>query len=1063
MSIQLIQKYYAEVDKVKRYSGASNESSLRKPFQDLLEQYARGKNLVLVAEVEFESKKGTRIRPDGVLKDALRQDWGYWESKDEKDKLDDEIKAKFNKGYPSFNILFEDTHTAVLYQGGEEILRAAFSDAKALDFLLTKFISYEPKEVSDFHKAIELFSAEVGGLAEVLRAVISDQLSVNSGFSDALNEFLELAQKAINPKIELADVREMIIQHVLTEDIFMRVFDEAEFHRENVIAQKLAEVAGTFYKGETKRNIHAKIAPYYETINARASQISDHHEKQKFLKALYGSFYKAYNPKAADKLGIVYTPEEAAQFMIAGADHLVFKHFGKTLGDKGVELLDPDTGTGTFITELIEYLPPEQLEYKYEHEIHCNEVSLLPYYIANLNIEYTYKQKMGKFKEFENICFVDTLDNTGFEHTGKQLNFFGLTDANMERIVRQNSKPIMVVMGNPPYNANQANENDNNKNREYPEIDQRIKDTYIYYSTAQKTKVYDMYARFYRWATDRLDKQGMIAFVTNSSFLDSRTFDGFRKVVSDEFSHIYIVDLGGNIRKNPKLSGTTHNIFGIQVGVAIVFMVKTIKKGKTPAQIFYTRRPEMELAKEKLDYLSSTKLSEIRFDHIRPDKQNNWLNLAENNWDELIQIASKEGKNEKGVKEPKTIFKMFSLGVVTNRDEWVYDENEKNLERKLHFLINTYNQEVEHLSGKVEKKSIADNVDYSIKWTRAVKKDLSNGVIYKFNTKQIVDALYRPFVKRKLYFNRNLNEMQYQMPSIFPDGKSENLIIALNMGTKAFNVLAANRLVDLHFNGDSQCLPLYRYAARPDRSSSVAESGESTAGDEAKVGRVDSGDLSGLEPSSGLERIENITDWALGQFKKKYEFRNQKSEKKTKNSEFKIHNSELTKLDIFHYVYAVLHHPAYRAKYEINLKREFPRIPFYEDFFKWAEWGKRLMELHLNYETVEPFKLERVDNINRNSYPVTRLMARKDKGEIEVDTFTTLRGVPAEAWEYRLGTYSALEWILERHKEKKPKDPTIAEKFNTYQFAEYKEQVIDLLCRVCTVSVETMKIVKEMP
>ena len=430
MSIQLIQQYYTKVEQIIRYGGSRNESSLRKPFQDLLEQYARSKNLVLVAEVELTSKKGTRIRPDGVLKDALRQDWGFWESKDEKDKIEDEIKAKFNKGYPSFNILFEDTHTAVLYQGGERAMEVAFSDAQGLDRLISRFVGYEPREVSEFHKAIELFSAEVGGLAEVLRTVISEQLSVNSEFSEALSEFLELAKKAINPKIEMADVREMIIQHVLTEDIFMRVFDEAGFHRENVIAHKLAEVAGTFYKGETKRNIHAKIAPYYETINARASQISDHHEKQKFLKALYESFYKAYNPKAADRLGIVYTPDEIVRFMIESADHLTFKHFGKTLGDKGVEILDPATGTGTFITELIEYLPPAQLEYKYDHELHCNEVSILPYYIANLNIEYTYKQKTGKFNEFENICFVDTLDNMGFEHTGKQLNFFGLTDAN---------------------------------------------------------------------------------------------------------------------------------------------------------------------------------------------------------------------------------------------------------------------------------------------------------------------------------------------------------------------------------------------------------------------------------------------------------------------------------------------------------------------------------------------------------------------------------------------------------------------------------------------------------
>ena len=1029
MSIQLIQQYYAKVEQIIRYGGSRNEASVRKPFQDLLEQYARSKNLVLVPEVEFATKTGRRVVPDGTLKDALRQDWGFWESKDEKDDIEAEIITKFNKGYPSFNILFEDTHTAVLFQGGEEVLRVPFSDAQGMDRILTRFVGYQPKEVTEFHKAIQLFSEEIGGLAETLRAVISEQLSVNSEFSGALSEFLELAKKAINPKIEMADVREMIIQHVLTEDIFMRVFDEAEFHRENVIAHKLAEVAGTFYKGDTKKNIHAKIAPYYETINARASQISDHHEKQKFLKALYESFYKAYNPKAADRLGIVYTPDEIVRFMIESADHLTFKHFGVTLGDKGVEILDPATGTGTFITELIEYLPPAQLEYKYDHELHCNEVSILPYYIANLNIEYTYKQKTGKFNEFENICFVDTLDNMGFEHTGKQLNFFGIVDANIERIAKQNSKPIMLVIGNPPYSANQANENDNNKNREYPEIDQRIKDTYIYYSNAQKTKVYDMYARFYRWASDRLDKNGIIAFITNSSFLDSKTFDGFRKTVSDEFSHIYIVDLGGNVRKNPKLSGTTPNVFGIQTGVAIAFFVKAEKKGKTPAQIFYIRRPEVELATEKLDYLRSTKFSEIRFDNIRPDKNHNWLNITDNDWDELIPVSLKESKANDGGKEPKAIFKLFSLGVVTARDEWVYDDDRKLLANKTNFLIDTYNNEVDRLSKK-GKTNLANQINYSIKWTRAVKQDLEKGKKYVFNKDAVVSSLYRPFVKRHLYFDTELNEMQYRLPEIFM-GKNQAICFTDAGSAKPFMTLAIENIPDYHLVGAgaaTQCLPLYRYS----------ESGE---------------------------RVENVTDWALGQFKKKYEGRIQNSERKakTKNSDFIIHNSELTKLDIFHYVYAALHHPAYRAKYEINLKREFPRIPFYEGFGQWADWGKKLMELHLGYESVKPFKLERVDADSRHTSPVTRLMARKDKGEIEIDTFTTLHGVPAAAWEYRLGTYSALEWILERYKEKKPKDPTIAEKFNMYQFAEYKESVIELLERVCTVSVETMKIIKEMP
>lgn len=1015
MSIQLIQRYYAEIDKIIRYGGSRNESSLRKAFQDLLEQYARAKGLVLVAEIELETKRGTRIRPDGVLKDALRQDWGYWESKDERDDIEAEIKLKFSRGYPSFNILFEDTRRAVIYQGGEEVLRADFTDAKALDLLLTKFVNYEPKEVSEFHKAIELFSAEVSGLAKVLREIIEEQVATNQSFQSALNEFLELARKAINPKVEMADVREMIIQHVLTEDIFMRVFDEAEFHRENVIAHKLAEVAGTFYKGDTKKNILARIKPYYETINARASQISDHHEKQKFLKALYQSFYKAYNPKAADRLGIVYTPDEIVRFMIESADHLVYKHFGKTLGDKGVEILDPATGTGTFITELIEYLPPQQLEYKYDHELHCNEVSILPYYIANLNIEYTYKQKTGKFNEFENICFVDTLDNMGFEHTGKQLNFFGMTDANAERILQQNSKPIMLVIGNPPYNAHQINANEDNPNRKYPDIDQRIQKTYVKYSKAQNlTKLYDMYTRFLRWASDRLDKDGVIAFVSNSSFINARIYDGFRKIVAQEFNEIYVIDLKGDARtsgeRRKKEGG---NIFSdqIRVGVAIYFLVR--KEGTKGCKIFYNAVSDYATAEDKKSYLGNSKLSNLNFRLIHPSKNYDWINVEENDWEELLPVITKQTK-ESNLKASSTIFKNFHIGVVTARDEWVTDYSIETLKQKMQLFVTTYHNQLS------TQKS-----DTTIKWSRNLRRNLERAASEEFNKDRIKRYLYRPFVSMVLY---DSNIFINDRAILKEMGNRTNSIICFTApgSEKAFMALGSEFAADFHLVGagsGTQCLPLYHY-----------------------------------NESDG--RVENITDWALGQFQKQYK------------------DKKITKEDIFHYVYAVLHHPAYRAKYEINLKREFPRIPFYEDpssdlrasFWKWADWGKRLMDLHLNYETVEPYLLERGEREGKAAIPnegmrqpACRLIARKEQGIIEVDTSTTLRGVPAEAWEYRLGTYSALEWILERYKEKKPKDPTIAEKFNTYRFANYKEQVIDLLQRVCTVSVETMKIMGEMP
>ena len=343
------------------------------------------------------------------------------------------------------------------------------------------------------------------------------------------------------------------------------------------------------------------MQPYYAAIRANAAQITSHSEKQTFLKAIYEGFYKVYNPKAADRLGVVYTPNEIVRFMIEGADWLCHKHFGKNLIDSGVEILDPATGTGTFICEMLDYFrgQPDKLRHKYKEELHANEVAILPYYVANLNIEATYASVTGQYAEFPNLCFVDTLDNvaglgikSGYQHDL----FAGLTDENVERVKRQNKRKISVIIGNPPYNANQQNENDNNKNRAYPRIDDLIKRSFVKLSTAQKTKVYDMYARFFRWSFDRMHDNGIIAFITNSSFIDSRTFDGFRRFVAEEFAEVYVVDLGGDVGTNPKLSGTKHNVFGIQTGVAIAFMVKRHREKGLACGIHYARRPEFDTA-----------------------------------------------------------------------------------------------------------------------------------------------------------------------------------------------------------------------------------------------------------------------------------------------------------------------------------------------------------------------------------------------------------------------------------------------------------------------------------
>jgi predicted helicase len=639
MSIQLIQRYYAEVDRIIQFGGKANEAVISQKFGDLIDGYCRKRNLMLVPQIDIKTKEGRLVRPDGTIKNVLRLDYGYWESKANVD-LEEEIRKKFNAGYPRTNILFEDSKTAILYQQGEETARAEIRDSAALEKLLTAFISYEHPEVRSFNEAVQRFKRDIPTVLDRLREMIEEQEESNDRFRASRKEFLDLCKQSINPDITVADVNEMLIQHILTEEIFVSIFSDAQFHRENNIARELYKVEETFFTGHTKHQTLDSIKDYYEMIKSQATGIVSHFEKQTFLKVIYENFYKAYNPKGADRLGIVYTPNEIVNFMIEGADWLLHKHFGVTLGEKNVEILDPATGTGTFICDIIDYLPKEQVVNKYRNELHANEIAILPYYIANLNIEYIFKQKTGYYEEFPNICFVDTLDNTGgLQHSGHQQGLFGFSAENATRIKSQNERKISVIIGNPPYNANQQNENDNNKNREYPVIDKRIKATYIAASTAQKTKLYDMYARFYRWASDRLDKNGVLALITNRSFIDSRTFDGFRKCIAEEFDHVLIVDTKSDVRANPRISGTAHNVFGIQTGVAIMFLVRKEGEEKRQCAIDYFTLQDEQRREEKLDWFRATKLRNIDFQRVYPDVKNNWINQADNDFESLLPLV----------------------------------------------------------------------------------------------------------------------------------------------------------------------------------------------------------------------------------------------------------------------------------------------------------------------------------------------------------------------------------------------------------------------------------------
>jgi predicted helicase len=1002
MSRLLVTQYQAEVEKIIQYGGSRKETSIRVAFQNLLNEYCKPRDFLLIPELDYRLPNGKLVYPDGTIKDALRLDWGYWESKDQYDKLDEEIEKKLNKGYPDSNILFEDSQTAVLIQSSTETMRVSMRDADAVDGIITSFINYVRPEVKDFREAIEIFKQDLPTVLNSLRDLIDCQGENNTSFQTARDKFWGICKESINPEISLFDIREMMIQHILTEDIFINIFNESQFHRENNIAGELQGVISTFFTGSVKKNTLGTIERYYAVIRRTAANIYNHQEKQKFLKALYENFYKAYNPKAADRLGIVYTPNEIVRFMIESTDFLVHKHFGKLLADKDVEILDPATGTGTFITELIDYLPKQSLEHKYKHEIHCNEVAILPYYIANLNIEYTYKQKMGVYEEFENICFVDTLDNTSF--AGKQLDLFAMSVENTARIKRQNDRTISVIIGNPPYNAKQENFNDNNANRYYTAIDKLIKESYIKYSKAQnKNILYDMYVRFYRWATDRV-KNGIICFITNSSFLDGRAFDGFRKSIQDDFSFVYVIDLGGNVRsisgKDGIFIGEKHTIFGesAMTGIVICFLIKD--SNSQGCKIFYSHPFHIhELRENKIRYLAENKFDKIAFDHIKPDQKFNWINQSDNDFETLLPLVDKDVKAGKG---EESVFKLFSRGVETTRDEWVYDFNQLVLMEKIKNMIEIYNLSIEN-----------KNMDNYIKWSSSLESYFNNGIKAIFNQDLIKLSLYRPYFKLYHYteklFNHRLTQNHYEMFS--ETLNYENKIISFSgIGSnKYFHCLSSNLLIGLDTIEKTQCLPLYRYD---------------------KEGK----------------RIDNITDWGLKQIQTHYQ------------------DETITKIDIFHYTYAVLHNPAYRTKYELNLKREFPRLPYYENFQKWVNWGKQLMELHINYETVTPYNLTRLDIPLKDNQktPKPKLKADKTKNSIILDDVTTLENIPKIAWEYMLGNRCALEWILDQYKEKKPKDPTIAEKFNTYRFADYKEQVIDLLMRVCTVSVETMNIIREM-
>lgn len=1017
MSRQLINEYRAELDRLRAVSGSRRESVLREAFKDLLKRWGRAHDLQFVAEHDILTKQMTRIYVDGALLHGLRVPFGYWEAKDESDDLEKEIAGKFRKGYPKDNIVFTDDRTAVLWQDGAEVMRADMqADDDSLLTLLTRFFDHERQEIADFNKAVRQFATDLPAILNALRDRIAEKHAASSAFARALADFLKHSREAINPAVSEDDVREMLIQHILTEDIFAKVFNDPEFHRKNNVAAELYKLEDKLFDRGEKATLLKALDPYYAGIASTAALIQSHSEKQGFLKALYENFYRVYNPLAADRLGVVYTPGEIVRFMIRSADWLCEKHFGKNLVDRGVEILDPATGTGTFVVELLEHFrgSPQKLVHKYKEEIHANEIAILPYYVANLNIEATYAALARGFREFENLCFVDTLELVEALETsaGHQHDLLGSIAAeNYGRIKRQNTRHISVIVGNPPYNANQESENQDNKNLTYPHIDGRIRLTYLALSNARKTKLFDPFIRFFRWGTDRLGKEGMIAFITNRSFLDARTFDGFRKQLRKDFTSCYVIDLGGDYLATG--AGGGGNVFGIGTGVAISFFVR--ERDVDACTIRYAAPPQGS-GENKLAWLQHGDIATIPWLALPDRPDGSWLNIPEADNDGFLPIGVREADVRGGNQDVQAIFRLSSLGVVTARDEWVWARRGPELRDRLKWFVAAYDElrdNLRRLPRKTRSKALRNP---RIKLSRSLKAGLLSLAELPLNARHVRRAAYRPFSIRRLYYHSRWNEVQYNLNSLFSkDGKNDTIVFTDAGSQKPFMAFAVRETFDYHLVG----------------------------GAAAAVGVA----RRRFDEETG-EPVDNVTDWAL--------------------NEFVVHygDASITKDAIFHYVYAVLNDPIYREKYALNLKREFPRIPFYSDFERWSAWGEQLIAIHTRYKAVEPWPVERVDTANarraKGTHPKPILKSIPDEGLVRVDEDTQITGIPREAWNYRLGSRSAIDWVLDQHKEKTPRDPTIREKFNTYRFANYKESMIALLAKVVRVSLETVAITEAM-
>ena len=858
----------------------------------------------------------------------------------------------------------------------------------------------------------------------------------------AFTSFANELRDDLNDSITNDEVIEMLAQHLITKPVFDALFKEYSFASNNPVSQAMQNILKILQEHRLEKEADT-LEAFYASVQMRAEGIDDAQAKQKIVIELYDKFFRNAFPKMTERLGIVYTPVEVVDFIIHSVNDVLQDEFGQTLGSKGVHIIDPFTGTGTFITRMLQsgLISKEALPYKYKHEIHANEIVLLAYYIAAVNIEAVYHSLVGgKYQPFEGICLTDT-----FQLYEKEDAISELLADNSDRRKRQKELDIRVIVGNPPYSIGQKSENDNSENVQYPYLDQSIRNTYGKSSKAiQQKALYDSYIRAIRWGTDRIGKSGILAYVSSAGWLEGNAMDGMRKCLAEEFSSIYIFHLRGNQRTSGELSKKEGGkVFGSgsRTPIAISILVKNVLS-KDQGNIYFLDIGDYLSQSKKLSIINKFKsingISKVnQWKLITPNKYCDWLNQRNNIFNKFIEIGNKKEKSA------TAIFDNYSNGIVTNRDAWCYNFSTENLTKNVKSMIEFYNDQILELQKRIpaninDFERLIDTNPKNISWSRALKNYGKKGVILIFQEKSITNSIYRPFTKQKLYFNRNLNEMVYQMPHIFPKSKSKNMVICVsgNGARNGLSSLMVDTICDLNMlEAGAQCFPLKLY--------------------EESIPTFQSELFNKQNTNEAYTVKDGISDAGLKHFERSYP------------------SEKITKEDLFYYIYGLLHSEEYRTRYSDNLSKQLPRVPCVkkpEDFWAFSKAGRKLGDLHVNYEIVDcyPVKLETSQKkLKGDDFRVTKMKFsnKADKSTVVYNHNITIKDIPLEAYEYVVNGKSALEWVMERQCVKTDKESGIVNDANLYATETVGDAAypLKLFQRVITVSMETMKIVKDLP